>query len=171
MGALMVSGALVAVFALVWPRYDAIQEAKDNLAAKELAIAKKQKFVEKMTDLRKQIEARRDDLSKLENLLSSGKHAEEITVNIEAITQEAGVTIGEFRSGAGKSESGENFEILPIELTVSGPYAAIFNLVKLLERNLRIFDIQEVSINKKEGGVFTAPLLASLKMNTYYLKR
>ncbi len=166
----MIASAVLVAFAFLWSYYDAIQEVRNLIQSKELQVVKKQNFIEKITGTRKQVEARKEDLDKVEFLLSSGRHTEDVIVNLEAITQEAGVTIGDFKTGVAKGGSGEEFEVMQIELSTSGQYATIFNLIRLLEKNLRIFDIQEFTISKKDGGSFATPLLATLKMNTYYLK-
>lgn len=170
MGVSLIAGAILVLFAFVWPYYNAVQEARSMIEAKELAIVKKQKFVEKTTGTRKQLEARKEDLDKVESLLSSGRHTEDVIVNIESIAREAGVTINDFKTGVAKGGSGEEFALMQVELITSGQYATIFNLVRLLEKNLRIFDIQEFNISKKDGGSFAAPLFVTFKMNTYYLK-
>src|SRR3989344_9500438 len=142
-GASMIASAILVAFAFLWPYYDAIQEVRGMIEAKELEVIKKGKFIEKITGTRKQMEARKEDLDKVESLLSSGRHTEDVIVNLEAITQEAGVTISDFKTGVAKGGGTEEFEVMQVELATSGQYATIFNLIRLLEKNLRIFDIQE----------------------------
>lgn len=166
----MMASAILASLAFLWPYYDAIQEARFMIEAKELAIVKKQRFIEKITNTRKQIEARKEDLDKIASLLSSGRHTQDVIVNLEAITRETGVTISDFKTGVGKGGSGEELALMQVELTTGGQYAALFNLIRLLEKNLRIFDLQEFNISKKEGGNLATSLFATFKMNTYYLK-
>lgn len=168
-GSLMVAGALAAFMVLVLPRYDLIQETKDTIETREMGVAKKKKFVEKMIELKKLIEARKDDLSKVESFISSGKHTQDVIVNIESIAREAGVAINDLKTGSAKSDN-DSFEILQINLTAGGQYSALSNMIKLIEKNLRIFDIQEISITKKESGGLASPLISSIKLNTYYLK-
>lgn len=170
MGAAIVAGSLAAFMVLVLPRYDAIQETRGMLVVREQEVAKKRKFVEKMMELKKQIEARQDDLDKMESFLSSGKKTQDVIVNLEAIAREAGVAIDTLKTSSPQGGNGENFEVLQVELDTAGQYPTLANLVKLIEKNLRIFDIQEISINQKDSGGFTVPLLLSLKINTYYLK-
>lgn len=169
-GAGMVAAAFLVSLALLWPYYDAIQKTKDILETKKAELDQKKAFVQKMTDLRKQIEARKEDLIKMEPFLSSGRHTEDVVVSLETISQEAGVAIGEFKTGISKGKGGESFETLQVEFTASGPYSALFHMVKLMERNLRIFDVQEINLAEKEGASASGLLVATIKLNTYFIK-
>lgn len=166
----MTAMALLAAWALLWPYYNAIQGVRDTIEAKEIELDQKKKFIQKVTDLSKQIEARQEDLIKVESFLSSGKHTAEVVVNLEAIFRESGVAVSEFKVGMNKEKSGENFEILQVEFTASGPYVALFNMIKLIERNLRLFDIQEINMVKKEEAIVSSPLIATIKLNTYFIR-
>lgn len=165
------AGTLMGFMIFVLPRYDAIKEARNTIETKEIEVAAKKKFVEKMAELKKQIDARQDDLAKVESLISTGKHTQDVIINLESISQEAGVALNDFKIGVSKG-GGDNYEVLQIEFSTSGQYAVLSNLIKLMEKNLRIMDIQELSFTKKETeGLLASPLLLlSLKLNTYYLK-
>ena len=169
-GASIIAGALASFMIFVLPRYDLIKETKDTIEIREIEVAKKRKFVDKMIELKKIIEARQDDLSKVESFISSGKHTQDVIINLESIVREAGVAINDFKTGSAKSDTNESFEIMQIELTAGGQYSSISNMIKLIEKNLRIFDIQEISITRKESGGTVSPLISSLKINTYYIK-
>ncbi|MDO8495179.1 MAG: type 4a pilus biogenesis protein PilO [bacterium] len=170
MGVGMVALGIAAFMVLVLPNYDRIKETRDTLATREGEVIQKEKFNEKMSQLKKQIEARQEDLVKVEDMLSSGKHTQDILVNLESISQEAGLALGNFKIGSAEDPS-KNYQILQMEFGTDGQYATLLNLIKLLEKNLRIFDVQQISVAKKEAGeIGGAPLTMSLKVNTYYLK-
>lgn len=168
-GAVFISGSLTAFIAFILPRFDAIQETRAAIEIREGQVADKKKFVEKMIELKKLIEARQDDLSKVGSFISSGKQTQNVVVNLEEIAREAGVAISDFKTGSAKLEAGNNFEVLQIELIVSGHYPALSNMIKLMEKNLRIFDVQEIGLTRKEGEE-SGFLGANIKINSYYLK-
>lgn len=171
MGTGMIALGLIAFMVFVLPNYDLITETREAIVTKEEGVAKKEKFNEKMDQLKKQIEARKEDMVKVEDMLSSGKHTQDVIVNLEAISQEAGVALSNFKIASAESKSEQNYSILNMEFSTDGRYATLVNFIKLLEKNLRIFDIQAVSIAKKElSGSISAPLTLDLKLDTYYIK-
>lgn len=167
-GAGLIALALAALLALVWPRFNATQEAREAVGAKSEVVSRKKKFLAKIADFKNQLTVRSDDLTRIDDLVTSGKQTQDLLVSLESIAQQAGAVINNLKTGTVASgTTKESFETLQIELVANGPYSALAEFIKLLEKNLRIFDVTEFSIVRKEGGTLLA---LNIKFNTYFLK-
>ncbi len=56
-----------------------------------------------------------------------------------------------------------------MELSGSGFYQSIVELLKALEKNLRLFDVQKFAISLDSAGEATGLLNIDIKLFTYYL--
>jgi Tfp pilus assembly protein PilO len=126
-------------------------------------------------------------LKKIDYLVPNNPDIPNLIVQIEALTQENGMSLDavDFRiletKTTGKAEelrSGEtgtaekpvqNYHLLDINIRISGDYPAFKNFLKEIENNIRLFDLQSVgfiSATSKEGE--TGKFEFDINLQAYY---
>lgn len=173
-GAGLIALSFVIFFTTALPEYDAIKLVRDEIVIKREERDKKKSFVDKIDNLKKQVEARKNDLDNLNIMLPEHKNTQEVLVSLEDILRQTGVQIGDLKTGkTGSGPEGAGSQVIQVEADFSSSYQSFIDMLRLLEKNLRIFDIQELSLNKKNEGTGNLSSLlmnTSLKFNTYFIK-
>lgn len=155
---------------LVWPLFKGIGALKEAVENKQTVLEQRKGLVEKVRSLKKAAVARKENIDQLAIILPADKKTQEIVVNIEEAARQSGVGLKELKTASVVSqEKNTSYQTMQVELSGSGRYQSILDLFQSLEKNLRIFDIQEFTISLDSAGEASGLLNIDLKLFTYYL--
>lgn len=172
-GAGLIALASVLFFVLILPEYQVIGEARKEIAEREEELRQRTVFANQIKEWAEKIEARQEDLEKLTILLPTEKKVQEVLVGLEEITRQTGVQITEIKTGSESLKRNESLKVLLVDLDAVGSYSALVNFLRQLEKNLRIFDVQSLTLSPVNGEQLadnTGLLFLSVKFNAYFLK-
>lgn len=167
-GAALIGASFVIVLVFILPLYNSLKPFKEEISLRQEIFSRRQKFVNKTMELKKQTEAREDDLSKLSVLLPERENLQDLLINLEDMPAKAALQIQEIKINEGDSGQ-DDYRALQVELGTGGPYRNLLDFVKLVEKNLRIFDIKELSLAPKEQAGAAGDLSLNVKFITYFL--
>ena len=160
--------ALFLAFVLVLPQYDAIKAAKAAQVARQALLTERTAEIDNTKALGRQIELRQGDLDKIRTFLPTTKQIDEIVSSIQKISQDAGLQLTGMTT-AGIPEAGEiDYKKVQISLDLVGKYPVFVNFLKLLEQNLRLYDIFEITAAESTTSPGNVNFI--IKMYAYYLK-
>lgn len=154
---------------LVWPLFLGLSNLRAAVESKQAVLDDRNGVIEKILALKKTVTSKKADIDQLAVILPSEKKTQEIIVNIEEVARQSGIDLRELKTAKILSKEGDRYKILQIELAGSGFYKSTLELLKALEKNLRIFDVQEFTMALDSSGEATGLLNIELKLSTYYL--
>lgn len=169
MGAGMAALGFISFSFLVWPVFLGLGEIGAAVESKQTALEDRNGVIEKILSLKRTVASKRTDINQLATILPSDKKTQEIVVNIEEAARQSGVDLQELKTARILSKEGDKYKTLQVELSGSGYYQSLLELFKALEKNLRIFDVQEFTIALDSAGEATGLLNMELKLFTYHL--
>jgi Tfp pilus assembly protein PilO len=151
------------------PAWDRISLLNDAIAEREDILSSRTEILRKIEDLNKQYQQRTADVSKISSVVPNTKSAAEIVSTIEAITQQTGMQLIEIiMSSSGNQQ--QEFQTVFIELGLVGSYPSLTTFLELMEKNLRLIDVAELSASQAPALGQQIVLNFRVKANAYYLK-
>lgn len=164
---IIVSVGLFLFFAMVMPQYSAISTFRSNLKQEETLYNERTAFLESFKSLNAKVKARQTDINKVVSFLPAGKRSDEIVSSLQEIAQESGLQLTSLSSSNSASTTDTGYKKMFITVEMVGTYPSLVNLLGLMEKNLRLFDINQITAISST----TSPglLNINLKMNAYYL--
>lgn len=171
MGAGVAALGLILFFVLALPAWESIGTLRDNIAVQKETLDKKNNLVAKVDEFRKKTTEKQTDLNKLASILPQERKTEEVVVSLEDMAKTSGILIKTLKTGVIK-ETGQNanFKTLQVEVSGSGRYSAIADFIKSLEKNLRVFDVQQLTILTDTSAIIPGSLNVEVKFYTYFVE-
>jgi Tfp pilus assembly protein PilO len=162
-----------AFFVLVLPEFTSIKNARAALRVRQALIEEKNAELQNVAELDKQYQARQADIDKIIVFMPEQKRIDQIVSSIQQITSQTGLNLAGMTTAAA-AETGEaaGYKKIFVGFDVVGQYPSFVNFLKLLEQNLRLYDIFEIIGSPLSGGTGGAQNLInfSVKLNAYNLK-
>ncbi|MEX2090995.1 MAG: type 4a pilus biogenesis protein PilO [Candidatus Paceibacterota bacterium] len=167
LGAILVSLALIGAWGWVLPEYNKISELNMAINERRALYDSRSEIIKKIHDLNIEYQKRSADITRISSILPDKKSLAEAVSAIEKISTQSGLQlVGTSMSGLPSSVG--TYNLMPIELSLSGTYLGLVNFLQSAEKNLRIIDI--TSIDAASGSTENTLLNFSIKGNAYYLK-
>ena len=109
-------------------------------------------------------------MDKLATIIPQTKKTQEVIVNLEEMAKETGVTIKTTKTAKVTAARGRDFGTLQVEVSAAGQYKALLDFIKLLEKNLRMLDLQEFTLSLDTSAVSFGGLNLSAKIHSYFIE-
>jgi cytoskeletal protein RodZ len=182
---LLVVGIGVLGWLVVWPEYSNLKDTQDRGTQLAQTVEVKNKTVKDVDTLISQYNANKADLSALARAVPSAPQVPQILATVENLVKQSGMTrvtnltITEESDGASNpavdkkpapadtagTGAAPALVTLKVALTVAGTYDALPLLFDLLEKNLRLFEIQIITSQSTGQSGLQA---FSITFNTFY---
>ncbi|OGN13601.1 MAG: hypothetical protein A3C71_02155 [Candidatus Yanofskybacteria bacterium RIFCSPHIGHO2_02_FULL_43_15c] len=170
MGAGMGALGFILFAVLVWPLFKGIGEIKVAIESKQTVLDQRTAVLDKVRGLKKNVSTKQSEIEQLGVILPSNKKLQDIVVNVEEASRQSGISLRELKTSKVLSQDpGSPYQVIQVELSGSGFYQSVVDLFKSLEKNLRIFDVQEFTISVDSAEEATGLLNLELKFYAYYL--
>lgn len=169
-GAGLIAIAIVLFWALVLPLYDAVSDLDAAIQERNDLLASRNTIITNINNLNKEYQKRIPEITKLSATVPAKKSIAEVLSAVDNITAKNGIQlisstiVGQNVSSADTSP----YNLLPIDMSLSGNYPGLTNLLGALERNLRLIDI--TSVDAVAVSLINPALNITIKGNAYYLK-
>lgn len=162
-----------AFFVLVLPEFTSIENARAALQARQALIEEKNAELKNVAELNEQYKARQAGIDKITTFMPEQKRIDQIVSSIQQISSQTGLNLTDITT-AGAAETGEatGYKKIFVSFNVVGQYPSFVNFLKLLEQNLRLYDIFEIIGSLTTGAAGGGQNLVnfSVKLNAYNLK-
>jgi Tfp pilus assembly protein PilO len=166
---ILILGSIALGYFVVWPKWNDYSVAKAELNTSLAKQDQLKQAQEKMTNFLSEYKQHSADAARLQQALPlSSNEMHNILNNFDTLTKSSGLTLGELSvedSLQADQLGASAYSIQPIDLSISGEgtYDAFKNFLSGLESNLRIVDINSVTMNGED-----ASMKFNLKFRTYY---
>jgi Tfp pilus assembly protein PilO len=161
-----------AFFVLVFPEFTSIRNAKAALRTRQALIEEKNMELRKVTELDKQYQARRADIDKILIFMPEQKRVDQIILSLQQMANEVGLRLGSIVTAAAIEKEGAGYKKILVSVDVVGQYPSFVSFLKLLEQNIRLYDVFEIMGSPVASAVAGGKNLINfnIKLNTYHLK-
>ena len=170
---IIVAAGAFAFFVLVLPEFTSVKNTRAALQVRQALIEEKNTELKNIAELNKQYKARQASIVKLTTFMPELKRVDQVVSSIQQIANQSGLSLAAM-STAAAAETGEatGYKKTFVSFDVVGQYPPFVNFLKLLEQNLRLYDIFEIigSMTSKVGGGGQNLVNFSVKLNAYNLK-
>lgn len=167
---------LIAISAfLAWteilPAYGFTGILKSTIAEKQELLNLKSEVNARIEQLNKERGIRYAELQRFSVVAPENTSLPELVSTLESIFSKSGHLLYEFTLGKSNEASlkDEGFGIVNIEANSRGTYEGFIQVLDYLEKNIRIFDVKEISIGEDFSGVANQ-LSLKLRGNVYWIK-
>ncbi len=154
------------IFAMpVWDRTSLLNEA---IAERENILSSRKEILKNIEELNRQYQERSSDVDRISSVVPNVKSAAELVSTIEAITQQTGMQLIEITMGESSAEQQE-LQTVFLDLGLIGNYQSLTAFLELAEKNIRLIDVQEISVSQTSTPGAQVVLNFRIKANAYYL--
>lgn len=164
----LIASLLIGVF-YTFPAYNSLSSKKEevNLKSKELSNLKE--YISHLHELEEKLEENSESLKKIDWALPEKISIPQIFEFIKKIATENGLTViqlGEFTETLSKKEKKfSNLKEVSFPLSLAGTYFSLKNFISALEKNSKIFEIEEISFSYPKTE--KEPFIFKLLIKTY----
>ena len=136
--------SILIFFLLVLPTFDQTRMLRSSIGERIDIINEIQEISNRINGLNREIESRRQEIDKLDQLLPKDKKVPELLSNMESIVSASGMTLSEINlsdvAGVGSARK------INATLKLSGSFTSFANFLDLLEKNLRLIDVSTLDV-------------------------
>ena len=150
------------------PAWDRVSLLNEAIAEREGILSSREEILRRVDDLNKQYRERSSDVGKISSVVPNAKSAAELVSTIEATTQQTGLQLVEITMGESGSQQ-EELQTVFLELGLIGSYPSLTAFLDLLEKNIRLIDVFELSASQTSAPGAQIVLNFRIKANAYYL--
>lgn len=168
LAAIIVGLSLFLLFVLILPQYDEIKAAKDAKESRLVLLGERTAAFENVQESNRQVQSRKSDLDKIGTFLPETKQIDEVVSSIQKIAQDAGLQLSGITTSATPALGGSEYKKLLIGLDLVGSYPAFVSFLRLIEQNLRLYDVFEIVAT--ESTTVPGVVNLSIKIDAYHLK-
>jgi Tfp pilus assembly protein PilO len=155
------------IFAMpIWDRTSLLNTA---IAERGDILSLRKEVLKKIEELNIQYQERSSDVDKISSVVPNAKNAAELVSTIEAITQQTGMQLIEITMGESSAEQQE-LQTVFLNLGLIGSYPSLTTFLELVEKNIRLIDVQEISVSQTSTPGAQVVLNFRVKASAYYLK-
>lgn len=168
LGVTLVGLAVIIFWVACMPLWDNISLLNNSIAEKAKVFSERESVLKNIEGIHKQYQNRSADVGKISSVIPNKKSPAELVSSLEAIAKQSGLQLIEVTMGGAKKE-GQELQTTSIELGLTGSYESFTAFLDLVEKNIRLLDVFEVSISQAAipGGQIV--LNFRVKINAYYL--
>ena len=171
---------LILVF-IAYPLYENISTLQQQINVKQQEEEALKQRIENLKELEKNYQVAKEKSKMVELALPNEKQIPEILIQLENIAGENGMTFSEITPGTAmkgtpgggaktptvspSSSASGLYQEIPLTVKIAGSFSGLKNYLKSIEKNVRIFDINAISIEKATEGKV---LNISLAITAYF---
>lgn len=167
-GAGLLALAFFGAWGWAYPEYNNISELNIGIKERQDLYDSRSATIKKIQDINKEYQQKSADIAKISAVLPSKKSLAETLSAIDKLSSQNGLQlVSATVTGQPSNDPTNVYNLMPIELALSGNYLAFESFLQSTEKNLRLIDI--IAINATSEGE-TSLLNFNVKANAYYLK-
>lgn len=168
LGIILVGLAIIIFWVFILPIWDRISLLNEAIPERENMLSSTREILKKIDELNTQYQERSSDVARISSVVPNAKSSAELVSTVEAISQQTGLQLVEIIT-SGSDDQQQELQTIFIELGLAGNYPSLTAFLELLEKNLRIVDVPEITIAQTSVLGGQASLNFRVKASAYYL--
>jgi len=165
--AIILAIGFVLFFVLALPAYDNLGSLREVIAAKQAILDERNQEVRNFTTASQQAAAHDADISKMAVVMPAKKQIDEVVSSIQAAVATSGLQLADLSTATVVTPDQLDYKKLFINIDLTGQYTSFTNLLRSLEQNLRLYNINEITAATSTGPA--GGINFALKIYAYYL--
>jgi Tfp pilus assembly protein PilO len=165
-----VGAGIVVMQTFIQPAWVTIQSLQVQIKEVDGAIGKANKISRRVEDLqRKYQDIKQEELERIRRFLPAKANQEGLLVDMDILAKEANVKLNRIvfaEATAGQIDPSNAIQTLQFTFDVAGNYESFRRFVASVEKNLRVMDITDITLNRTGGENY----LFTVTGKTYYQK-
>ncbi len=168
LSSILTAGSILIFFILVLPSFDQTRILRNEIEERNNILAEAEEITNRVREINNEIDLRRSDIERLDNLLPEQKELPELLSNLESIVSASGMALSELNLSELTAEG--EFRKIGGSARLNGSFTSFTNFLDLLERNLRLIDVTAISatLQAAEGS---GRISYDVRFETSYLSR
>lgn len=164
---ILLSVGVYLVWTTILPKYNHASALRAETEKRVNVLTKRQEILQMFNNLRDAYQERYAEFQRLSLVIPADKNLPEFISTIEDIASATGISITELKIEAGTGQ--ELFNIIDFEVNANASYDAIFSFLSFLEQNIRLMDVNSISIGSAPGQTNFDTLTFQIRAKTYYI--
>ena len=144
----MVATVLAVGFFLAWPKYQQIQQLKEEISMKEEELNSKTDYYSQIKKINSRLEEYQDSLSQVEQAISKSYSLPATFDYLQKVSGESGLILEDLSLESLNAQG--ILKEINLNLRVSGAYSSFKNFLSALENSARLFNIKNISFSSSE---------------------
>jgi len=169
-GAALISLAAFFFWGWILPGYNVISELKTLVRERQDLISSRSAIIANIKNLTEEYQKHSADIKKRTAVVPNKKSVAEIVSTMENIASRNGLQLTGETISEQKSEPGAPYDSVLIDISLSGGYTSLVNMLQSLEKNLRLLDVSSIDVNPGTSSSGAAFLNFRVKMSAYFVK-
>lgn len=165
--ALIIMGSALALFIFVLPNYDSIRELQEAIVVRKEILSDRESLIKKIGDLNRTFQSNLVNVAKISSALPKDKKLAELTSSINTISAQSGADLVSAKYSVSGRKKEKEFDVVFVELRLSGTYQSFTKFLELTEQNIRISDVKSVNISPE--GKDANLLKIGVNFDAYFL--
>jgi len=149
LSSIYIASSILIFFLLVLPAFDKTKMLRAALTEREEMFIELQEITKSVEELNQEIDKNKNDIAKIDQLLPKQKEVSEIITAVENIVSSSGLSLLEITFSEFK---GEPIGTITGNLKLVGDFNSLINLLDLLEKNLRLVEINSLDVASQFSG-------------------
>ncbi len=168
LGACLVAVALFLFWAFDVVAYQQIPKYNQAITERQAILQEHKAILENITSLNAEYQKRSASVQRFSSTVPTQKSTAQLIVSLDAAATQAGIHISDLGMGETK-QVGEAAgpSTVSITMAMTGTYAGLLLFLSNLEQNVRIIDVQSISVQPQAGSGI---LNFDLRATTYFIK-
>lgn len=148
------------------PAYELNSILKDSISVKQELLNARTEIVQKIENLKTERSTRYSEIQRLSLVVPKTKSLPEIISTIDAMFSQSGLALGDFVLS--DSALKEGLRSINIGVSSVGTYENLTAILSVIEKNIRLFDINNLSISESSGATGGSELDFEMKGDIYW---
>lgn len=141
---ILIAASILTLFLLVLPSFDKTRMLQAAIEEREGLLQEAQELQARVEELNREIDSKKTEVGKLDNLLPREKMIPELLSGLEAIVAGSGLNLTELNISELSSQ--DQIKKLSGNMKLNGSFAPFMQFLDLLERNLRLIEVVTVDV-------------------------
>src|SRR3989344_55247 len=168
--AILVAVSGFIVWTEVLPAYEFTSSLKLTAEERMQLLNSRQDLLKKVNDLGAEYDSRYSELQRMAFVVPDSKELPEVIAMVESIFSQTGNILGDYTIGNANTDE-EGLKNISLTISAKGSYESFVNLIKTIEKNIRIFDIVYLSVSEDLQDISGGSLNIEIKGDIYWLKQ
>jgi len=151
---------------LLKPQYEDLKGLKLELEMTTIDLEQKKAYYSKLNEIDEELEGHKADIAKIDSALPIDPSIPALFYFIQVTASENGLVLGNIKGGT--ITQGEQFQDIPLSVSLLGSYNALKNFLNAIYKNSRMIETTSISFSSPtKGGDFTF----ALELKTHSFKQ
>lgn len=173
-GAILISIAVFVFWVVILPGYEKRSYFLSVIESRSVNLESKNGLIQKITKLEAEYQSKFAELKRLALVVPAKKDIEEMITILDSISSQSGVVLKKMGLSA-QDKGGLNlpYNTVSVELSVSGTYDSLSNLLNSIEKSIRLIDGTEIGLSIDQNAATSEEGLLSMSFKgvAYFIRQ